>query len=217
MLAGSSESRASGRTTWPTGWGTSWHHVFQTYRGGARPPWWARSTGASRRCRWVTEVWRRTPRAGAWAGPVTPSWCPTTGGTAPGPSAPRDTAAWGQTLRPPEDAVNYLRLVWRHYHNVSITIAIILIIIQMSSMSTARQNLQSPAWDPISPGSSRRSSEAGARMSPVMSHHLSKLHKKALAAGTTSSLAQVGIDFILSTLYHSPVIIISYSGAKLSK
>merc|ERR1719270_1833878 len=61
---------------------------------------------------------------------------------------------------------------------------------QMSSMSTARQNLQSPAWDPISPGSSRRSSEAGARMSPVMSHHLSKLHKKALAAGTTSSLAQ---------------------------
>ena len=86
-------------------------------------------------------------------------------------------------------------------------------------MSTARQNLQSPAWDPISPGSSRRSSEAGARMSPVMSHHLSKLHKKALAAGTTSSLAQVGTDFILATLYlyHSPVIIISYSGAKLSK
>ena len=29
-------------------------------------------------------------------------------------------------------------------------------------------------------------------MSPVMTHHLSKLHKKALAAGTTSSLAQVG-------------------------
>ena len=28
-------------------------------------------------------------------------------------------------------------------------------------------------------------------MSPVMSHHLTKLHKKALAAGTTSSLAQV--------------------------
>ena len=52
--------------------------------------------------------------------------------------------------------------------------------------------MQSPGWDPISPGSSRRSSEAGgARMSPVMSHHLTKLHKKALAAGTTSSLAQV--------------------------
>merc|ERR1719471_1417312 len=59
-------------------------------------------------------------------------------------------------------------------------------ISQMSAVS-ARQNMQSP-WDPISPGSSRRSSEAGARMSPVMSHHLSKLHKKAL--GTTSSLAQ---------------------------
>ena len=28
-------------------------------------------------------------------------------------------------------------------------------------------------------------------MSPVVSHHLTKLHKKALAAGTTSSLAQV--------------------------
>ena len=51
--------------------------------------------------------------------------------------------------------------------------------------------MQSPGWDPISAGSSRRSSEAGARMSPVMSHHLTKLHKKALAAGTTSSLAQV--------------------------
>ena len=61
---------------------------------------------------------------------------------------------------------------------------------QMSAMS-GRQAMQSPAWDPISPGSSRRSSEAGARMSPVMSHHLTKLHKKALAAGTTSSLAQV--------------------------
>ena len=50
-------------------------------------------------------------------------------------------------------------------------------------------------WDPISPGSSRRSSEAGAgaRMSPAVSHHLSKLHKKALAAGTNSSLAQVMI------------------------
>merc|ERR550519_2176503 len=59
---------------------------------------------------------------------------------------------------------------------------------QMSAMS-GRQTMQSP-WDPISPGSSRRSSEAGARMSPVMSHHLTKLHKKALAAGTTSSLAQ---------------------------
>ena len=66
-----------------------------------------------------------------------------------------------------------------------------LFYFQMSAMST-RQNLQSP-WDPISPGSSRRSSEAGARMSPVMSHHLTKLHKKALAAGTTSSLAQVGM------------------------
>lgn len=61
-------------------------------------------------------------------------------------------------------------------------------ISQMSAVS-GRQNMQSP-WDPISPGSSRRSSEAGARMSPVMSHHLTKLHKKALAAGTTSSLAQ---------------------------
>jgi len=61
---------------------------------------------------------------------------------------------------------------------------------QMSAVS-GRQTMQSPAWDPISPGSSRRSSEAGgARMSPVMSHHLTKLHKKALAAGTTSSLAQ---------------------------
>ena len=28
-------------------------------------------------------------------------------------------------------------------------------------------------------------------MSPVVSHHLTKLHKKALAAGTNSSLAQV--------------------------
>ena len=62
---------------------------------------------------------------------------------------------------------------------------------QMSAMS-ARQTMQSP-WDPISPGSSRRSSEAGARMSPVVSHHLTKLHKKALAAGTNSSLAQVMI------------------------
>ena len=62
--------------------------------------------------------------------------------------------------------------------------------LQMSAVS-GRQNVSSP-WDPISPGSSRRSSEAGARMSPVMTHHLSKLHKKALAAGTTSSLAQVG-------------------------
>merc|ERR1711892_1295382 len=43
-------------------------------------------------------------------------------------------------------------------------------ISQMSAVS-GRQNMQSP-WDPISPGSSRRSSEAGARMSPVMSHHL---------------------------------------------
>merc|ERR1719336_3270467 len=43
---------------------------------------------------------------------------------------------------------------------------------QMSAMS-GRQAMQSPAWDPISPGSSRRSSEAGgARMSPVMRHHL---------------------------------------------
>ena len=33
-------------------------------------------------------------------------------------------------------------------------------------------------------------------MSPVMSHHLTKLHKKALVAGTTSSLAQVStIDY----------------------
>lgn len=63
-------------------------------------------------------------------------------------------------------------------------------ISQMSTMSTGRQTMQSPGWDPISPGSSRRSSEAGARSSPVMNHHLSKLHKKALAAGTTSSLAQ---------------------------
>ena len=60
----------------------------------------------------------------------------------------------------------------------------------MSAVS-GRQALHSPGWDPISPGSSRRSSEAGARMSPVMNHHLTKLHKKALAAGTTSSLAQV--------------------------
>ena len=61
-------------------------------------------------------------------------------------------------------------------HNISLS--------QMSTMSP---------WDPISPGSSRRSSEAGAgaRMSPVVSQHLSKLHKKALAAGTNSSLAQV--------------------------
>ena len=56
------------------------------------------------------------------------------------------------------------------------------------SAASGRPGLQSP----LDPGySSRRSSEAGARMSPVMSHHLSKLHKKALAAGTTSSLAQV--------------------------
>ena len=59
-------------------------------------------------------------------------------------------------------------------------------------------------WDPISPGSSRRSSEAGAgagaRMSPVVSHHLTKLHKKALAAGTNSSLAQVTIKFSLHNL-----------------
>ena len=35
-------------------------------------------------------------------------------------------------------------------------------------------------------------------MSPVMSHHLTKLHKKALVAGTTSSLAQVStIDYVL--------------------
>ena len=58
---------------------------------------------------------------------------------------------------------------------------------QMSAASGG-PGLQSP----LDPGySSRRSSEAGARMSPVMSHHLSKLHKKAIAAGTTSSLAQV--------------------------
>jgi hypothetical protein len=67
----------------------------------------------------------------------------------------------------------------------------------MSAVSGPHRALQSPGWDPISPGSSRRSSEAGgsqgpgARMSPVMSHHLTKLHRKALAAGTTSSLAQV--------------------------
>ena len=56
-------------------------------------------------------------------------------------------------------------------------------------------------WDPISPGSSRRSSEAGAgaRMSPVVSHHLTKLHKKALAAGTNSSLAQVMRNTIKSS------------------
>lgn len=60
----------------------------------------------------------------------------------------------------------------------------------VSGAGAGRTNLASP-WDPISPGSSRRSSEAGARMSPVMSHHLTKLHKKALVAGTTSSLAQV--------------------------
>ena len=77
----------------------------------------------------------------------------------------------------------------------------------MSGVS-GRAGMSSP-WDPISPGSSRRSSEAGARgaeagarvadlrgdhgarMSPVMSHHLSKLHKKALVAGTNSSLLQV--------------------------
>ena len=55
----------------------------------------------------------------------------------------------------------------------------------MLQMSTASGRTMDPGY------SSRRSSEAGARMSPVMSHHLSKLHKKALAAGTTSSLAQV--------------------------
>ena len=72
--------------------------------------------------------------------------------------------------------------------------------LQMSAVS-GRQAMQSPGWDPISPGSSRRSSEAGggARMSPVMSHHLTKLHKKALAAGTTSSLAQV---LLLFPLHH---------------
>ena len=37
-------------------------------------------------------------------------------------------------------------------------------------------------------------------MSPVVSHHLTKLHKKALAAGTNSSLAQVlAIITILSS------------------
>ena len=62
------------------------------------------------------------------------------------------------------------------------------------SAASGRPGLQSP----LDPGySSRRSSEAGARMSPVMSHHLSKLHKKAIAAGTTSSLAQVN-DSILT-------------------
>ena len=75
---------------------------------------------------------------------------------------------------------------------------------QMSAVS-GRQAMQSPAWDPISPGSSRRSSEAGgARMSPVMSHHLTKLHKKALAAGTTSSLAQVLLCSSTITLLDSP-------------
>ena len=82
----------------------------------------------------------------------------------------------------------------------------------MSNASAVRQGMNSP-WDPISPGSSRRSSEAGggggrveamrvaegpaaARgMSPVMSHHLSKLHKKAMAAGTNSSLVQVNVIF----------------------
>ena len=78
------------------------------------------------------------------------------------------------------------------YNLDSIITLIINLNFQMSAMS-GRQNMQSP-WDPISPGSSRRSSEAGARMSPVMSHHLTKLHKKALAAGTTSSLAQVSSD-----------------------
>lgn len=102
---------------------------------------------------------------------------------------------------------------------------------QEVSAGTRLQDVSSP-WDPISPGSSRRSSGVGslvqqqhhpnplmhqqqlqhqqqqaaasrlealrategreggatARMSPVMSHHLSKLHKKALAAGTNSSL-----------------------------
>ena len=67
----------------------------------------------------------------------------------------------------------------------------------VSGGGAGRPNLASP-WDPISPGSSRRSSEAGARMSPVMSHHLTKLHKKALVAGTTSSLAQVStIDYVV--------------------
>ena len=84
----------------------------------------------------------------------------------------------------------------------------------MSAVS-GRPGPASP-WDPISPGSSRRSSEAGARgaeqgaaaarvaaadhgarMSPLMSHHLSKLHKKAVAAGTTSSLVQVDTYYIL--------------------
>jgi hypothetical protein len=55
--------------------------------------------------------------------------------------------------------------------------------------------MQSP-WDPTAAAnsSSRRASDAsGARASPVMSHHLSRLHKKAVAAGTTpsSSLVQV--------------------------
>ena len=70
--------------------------------------------------------------------------------------------------------------------------------ISLSQMST-----MSP-WDPISPGSSRRSSEAGAgaRMSPVVSHHLTKLHKKALAAGTNSSLAQVMMITIKFSLHN---------------
>ena len=70
---------------------------------------------------------------------------------------------------------------------------------QASSLGL-RQGMQSP-WDPAAScygggggGSSRRGSDAaGARASPVMTHHLSRLHKKAVAAGTTvsSSLVQV--------------------------
>jgi len=75
---------------------------------------------------------------------------------------------------------------------------------ELSQASSLGLRLQSP-WDPTcaAPGgggtfaaaaNSRRGSDAaGARSSPVMSHHLSRLHKKAMAAGTTpsSSLVQV--------------------------
>jgi hypothetical protein len=67
---------------------------------------------------------------------------------------------------------------------------------QASSLGGGGLRMQSP-WDPTAAAnsSSRRASDAaGARASPVMSHHLSRLHKKAVAAGTntpSSSLVQV--------------------------
>jgi hypothetical protein len=65
---------------------------------------------------------------------------------------------------------------------------------QASSLGGGGLRMQSP-WDPTAAANSRRASDAaGARASPVMSHHLSRLHKKAVAAGTntpSSSLVQV--------------------------